>query len=166
MRALDIAPMPFAVRRFGALPNLSYITADLDLPWCTLNMDLTEIPVRDDSFDAIICYHVLEHIPDDSKAMRELHRILKPGGWALLQSPVTPTLEKTMEDRAVTSPEERARLYGDADHVRLYGLDYKDRLKKAGFLVNVDDFVKKLDDSTVKRYSLLRDEDIYYCEKE
>jgi len=108
-------------------------------------------------------HHVLEHIPDDKKAMSEILRVLKPSGWAILQVPIL--AEKTIEDPIVRSPEERERVYGQFDHVRAYGLDYKDRLEDAGFIVTVDNFVNELGEDAIRGHGLMRDESIYYCVK-
>jgi SAM-dependent methyltransferase len=101
-----------------------------------LRVDLTEMQFADDEFDVIICNHVLEHIPDDRTAMAELLRVLRPGGFAVLLVPDPHKLERTIEDPDAP-PEERARRFGQADHVRLYGADYEDRLKEAGFGVRI-----------------------------
>ena len=122
---------------------------------------LTEFVVTD-VFDVILCNHLLEHIPDDMKAMKELYRVLKPGGWSILQSPIL--LEKTFEDFTVTEPKEREKIFGQADHVRKYGLDYTDRLAEAGFIVNVDDYARTMDEKLYQRYCLEK-EDIYFCTK-
>ena len=98
-------------------------------------VDITDIPYPDSSFDVIYCSHVLEHVPEDRKAMRQMHRLLRPGGWALIIVPIRG--ECTFEDTTVTSPEERKRLFGQCDHVRRYGPDVADRLREAGFRVTV-----------------------------
>jgi len=130
-----------------------------------VKMDITDIKLPNDQFDCILCYHVLEHIPDDEKAMRELFRILKPGGWALLQSPIDCDRGKTFEDSNVLSPEERKRVFGHPNHVRIYGRDYKERLARAGFNIKPDDYVRRLQSDVIKKYGLLEDEIIYFCTK-
>ncbi len=124
-------------------------------------MDITDIHLPDHSFDVIICNHVMEHIPDDTQAMSELYRVMKPGGWAILQTPISG--DTTFEDPTVQSPEERQRLFGQRDHVRIYGRDYEDRLRSVGFTVNVDGYVRSLDPVIVSSSGLDADEDIYYC---
>ena len=166
LKVLDIAPMEFFQKICKDARNLDYTSADISSPLAMMHFDLTDIPLPDNRFDCIICYHVLEHIPDDMKAMRELYRVLKPGGWALLQVPIDSSLEKTFEDRSVTSPEERKRLFGQDDHVRLYGIDFQDRLKEAGFTVRIEDYQKELASDEIKKYCLLEKEDIYVCAKE
>ena len=128
-------------------------------------MDLTNLTFEDNSFDCIICYHVLEHIPDDKKAMRELYRVLKPTGWAILQVPLLKGIYETREDLSITSPEMRRKLYGQEDHVRYYGLDYKDRLESSGFDVRIDNFSATLAPALINRFRLIANEDIYFCTK-
>lgn len=130
-----------------------------------IKMDITDINLHDNQFDCIICYHVLEHILDDEKAMRELFRVLKPGGWAILQQPVDPTRDKTFEDPNIVLPEERERVFGQKDHVRIYGQDYKDRLERTGFTVKLDNYTGELGDNIIKKYGLMKDETICFCTK-
>ena len=146
------------------MPLLSYVTADLSSSLANIRMDITDIPYKDESFDVVLCNHVLEHVVEDQKAMRELFRVLTQGGWAILNSPTDPRRAKTFEDPNITSPQDRERAFGQEDHVRIYGGDYKERLKKAGFKVTVDNYVKDLDIDIVKKYGL-KDEDIYFCAK-
>jgi ubiquinone/menaquinone biosynthesis C-methylase UbiE len=127
-----------------------------------INMDITDLHFPDNFFDSILCYHVLEHVPADYKALHELHRVLKPGGWAILQVPLKsgPTIEGTH----IIDPEERTRLFGQADHVRYYGDDYKQRLESKGFIVRVDSYAAELP-LAVRIRNALPMEDIYYCTK-
>jgi ubiquinone/menaquinone biosynthesis C-methylase UbiE len=104
-----------------------------------IRADLTDISLQENSVDLVICNHVLEHVPDDALAMRELHRVLKPGGIAILQVPISTKLKLTDEDHRITSPEQREKRFGQYDHVRLYGSDYTDRLVAAGFSVQTFD---------------------------
>lgn len=163
LTALHISPEYFFQKQLKLLPNLNYIGGDLDSPLANVKMDITNIQYEDNCFDVILCNHVLEHIPDDIQAMKELFRVLKSGGWAILQVPIDPTLEKTFEDPKIISPEDRKRLFGQSDHVRIYGRDYKNRLQEAGFTVKVDKYVKELSDKSIQKYGLLEDEDIYFC---
>jgi SAM-dependent methyltransferase len=130
-----------------------------------VKVDIMNIPYKDDSFDVILCSHVLEHVANDQKAMRELFRVLIPGGWAILQSPVDRQRDETFEDPNVTSPQDRLRLFGQSNHVRVYGRDYKDRLEKAGFSVKIDGYVRSLSADEINVHGLLEDEDIYLCTK-
>jgi SAM-dependent methyltransferase len=165
LKVLHFAPEYCFQKKFKKQPNLDYLSADLASPLAMTKIDITEIPYENNTFDVILCSHVLEHIPDDRQAMKELLRVLKPNGWAILQVPIDRKREKTFEDPTVTSPEDRERLFWQHDHVRLYGLDYPDRLREVGFVVEVNNFVKKLEDETIEKYSLDRREDIYFCKK-
>ena len=134
-RLLHVAPDTEFQRLFRSMDNIHYLSADLNSPHAGEKVDITNAPYPDASFDAIICIHTLEHIPDDRAAMRELLRLLAPGGWALIQVPLS--TGPTFEDPSVTNPAERERLFWQHDHVRLYGLDIADRLEEAGFEVKV-----------------------------
>jgi SAM-dependent methyltransferase len=162
---LHFAPEPSLERHFSRAPNIRYVTADLNNPRAMCKLDITSLPFGDDRFDYVLCSHVLEHVSDDRNAMREIWRVLRPGGRAILQVPIDLSRETTLEDPTVTSPEERRRLFLQEDHVRLYGRDYPVRLREAGFEVQVDGFVKALSQSVVRRFSLDRDEDLYLCVK-
>jgi SAM-dependent methyltransferase len=163
-RLLHFAPEPMLRSMFAALPNLQYVTSDYR-PGAGVRMDITSLALRDCTFDAIICVHVLEHIPDDRRAMSELHRVLKPGGWAILQVPLEWDRACTYEDARITAPEERLVHFGQQDHVRRYGRDYPRRLQDAGFEVTVDDYVKTVPREIVVRHGLAPDEDIYVCRR-
>ncbi|MGL5080475.1 MAG: class I SAM-dependent methyltransferase [Microcoleaceae cyanobacterium] len=165
LKVLHIAPELLFQKKFSQMSNLDYVSADLESPLAMVKMDITQIPDGDNTFDVILCNHVLEHIPDDHKAMQELHRVLKPRGWAILQVPIDLNRTTTFEDPTVTSPEERERLFGQKDHLRWYGQDYQDKLTAAGFIVKVDDYVKTLDAETIQKYGLRTDHDIYFCTK-
>lgn len=165
LRVLDIAPSFFLQQQFQHRTNLDYISADLTAPWVMTHIDLTDIHFPDNHFDRIICYHVLEHIPDDRRAIGELFRVLKPGGWAILQSPVDMARATTFENPQVLPPEERLCLFGQEDHVRIYGQDYTLRLREAGFQVTADDFVQCLAEEEVHRYGLMREEVLFVCHK-
>jgi SAM-dependent methyltransferase len=162
---LHVAPEPDLTRYFREQPSVEYLSADIASPLAMVKMDLTAIPYPGDSFDAIYCSHVLEHIPDDRKAMAELHRVLKPGGWAILQVPLDATRAETVEDPSITDPDERERVFWQFDHVRLYGRDYGNRLAEAGFIVEVDWFVRSLPARVVRRLGLDPGEGIYLCRK-
>jgi ubiquinone/menaquinone biosynthesis C-methylase UbiE len=129
-----------------------------------VKLDVTDIHYPANSFDVIYCSHVLEHVPDDRKGMRELSRVLKPNGWALVAVPVHEDRDRTFEDPNVVTPADRLRVYGQWDHVRIYGRDFVDRLRESGFDVTVDTFAKSFSDEMVRKYGLSR-EDIYICRK-
>ena len=134
-RVLHVAPEARLSQVLAAQGHLDYLTADLEPAGVAVRMDVTDIRYPDGHFDVIICNHVLEHVPDDAKAMAELYRTLKPGGWAMLQVPIALALERTHEDPSITAPSAREQAFGQRDHVRLYGRDYRDRLARAGFAV-------------------------------
>ncbi|MCB2221446.1 MAG: methyltransferase domain-containing protein [Bacteroidetes bacterium] len=166
LKLLHIAPEPSLQFLFEHLQNIDYLSADLDPDGVMMQMDITKIPFPDNHFDAIICNHVLEHIPDDQKAMSELYRVLNTAGWAVLQVPFSKILKTTFEDAAVTSPQEREKVFGQTDHVRIYGLDYASRLKTAGFKVSryqwsEDSSLKELG----KKMKLNADEPVFFCSK-
>lgn len=165
LRLLHFAPEYCLQKAFRSIPNVEYFTVDLDSPLANVRMDITNIPHEDNSFDAIYCSQVLEHILDDAKAMSELFRVLKFDGWAILQVPIDLTRGETFEDRHVVSPKEREHLFGQWDHVRVYGRDYTDRLEKSGFAVRVDGYVRELGDDLVRKYGLDPTENIYFCTK-
>jgi len=165
LKVLHIAPEQPFIKRFRSMENLDYYTADLESPLADIKLDIRNMPLEDESFDVVICNHVLEHIDDDIKAMKEIYRVLRKGGWAILQVPVNYNREKTFEDPAITDPKERERLFGQYDHVREYGRDYPDRLASVGFKVREDDYIKTLKPELIEFYRLDPDEKVYYCEK-
>ena len=146
--------------------NIDYLTADLNPEQVMVKMDITAIQYPENTFDAILCNHVLEHIPDDLKAMSELYRVLKPRGWAILQVPVSKVLEETYEDFTISSPLEREKHFGQKDHVRIYGKDYTQRLKEAGFTLETYNWTKDNAFQNEKnKYGLNPDETVFYCSK-
>jgi len=165
LKVLHIAPEYSLQKKFKSLSNLEYISADLNSSLAMIKMDITNIQYKNNYFDVIICYHVLEHIIEDQKAMSELFRVLKPHGWAIIQSPIDSKREMTFEDQNINTPEDREKYYGLYDHVRIYGLDYKNRLERAGFNVIIDEYAKTLDDYTLKKYGIDKNENIYLCKK-
>ena len=165
LKVLHIAPEYLLKKSISALSNISYLSADLQPHEAMVQMDITDIQYEDNAFDMILCSHVLEHVPNDAKAMRELCRVLKPGGWAILHVPLDPKLDKTLEGSSDLSLAERERLFGHHDHVRMYGRDYKDKLEQAGFTVKVDRYAQELGSDQSKKFGLMADEDIYFCTK-
>lgn len=140
-KMLHFAPEQAFARKFRKFPNLDYVTADLYDPKAMLKMDITKIEYPDESVDFFYCSHVLEHIEDDAKAISEIYRVLKKRGHAIIMVPIM--VEKTFEDPSVTDSAERERLFGQHDHVRLYGPDFKDRLITGGFEVT-DCYIENL----------------------
>lgn len=134
-KVLHVAPEPSIEPRLRSRLGDDYMTAGLSNPRAMLQMDITDIKLPDNSFDVICCSHVLEHVQDDRKAMREFRRVLKDDGWAILLVPIT--TDRTFEDPSIVDPAERRRVFGKEDHVRNYGTDYVDRLREAGFDVRI-----------------------------
>jgi len=165
-KVLHMAPEQCFLDLFKNQKNLDYTTADLYSPIVDVKADILNLPFEDDSFDIILCNHVLEHIENDTKAMRELYRVLKPGGMGIFQIPQDLSLEKTYEDFSITSAEERAKHFGQYDHVRVYGKDYFDRLRKVGFKVKEVDYSKTISNNLVDKYRLTKGEILPVCIKE
>jgi predicted SAM-dependent methyltransferase len=164
LRVLDVSPKYSFSRRFIKMPNLDYVGIDLyDCPNICLKTDLTATSFSSDTFDAIICIHVLEHIEQDRQAIQELFRVLKPEGWAIISVPIRLD-QKTFEDPTITEPEERERAFGERQHFRIYGYDLIERLKECGFQVQLN-LGKDVDQQTKDRYGLRDDENIFYCTK-
>ncbi|WP_226064789.1 class I SAM-dependent methyltransferase [Kaistella polysaccharea] len=157
-KVLHIAPEQEFLRRFKKLKNLQYISADLFSPIVDVKADILDLPFEDESFDIIFCNHVLEHIADDQKAMSELLRVMKSGGWGIFQVPIKSSLEKTYEDFSITDKVERQKHFGQYDHVRWYGMDYFERLKKAGFEVDINFYSKKFSQEEITRFGLMENE--------
>lgn len=160
-RLLHIAPEEVFERKLRPLLAARYVTADLLSPSADVKLDVTDIPFSEQSFEAIICNHVLEHVPDDRKAMREFYRVLSDTGWAIFMVPIT--AEKTFEDFSVDSPEERLRIFGQADHVRNYGPDFVDRVRDAGFEVKQIKGGEFLSKEEMQKYAIRPDHVIYQC---
>ncbi|ADV49560.1 Methyltransferase type 11 [Cellulophaga algicola DSM 14237] len=153
-KLLHFAPEQAFFKRFKALENLNYTTTDLDSPLADIKADICDLPFADNSFDIIFCNHVLEHIPDDTKAMQELYRILKPNGWAILQIPQDLKRAVTFEDDTITDRKERAKIFGQYDHVRIYGRDYFTKLREIGFHVDEVDYTATLTPTEIDKYRL------------
>jgi len=166
LRLLHLAPEPSLQQIFEKHKNIQYLTADLHQEDVMEKIDITHIQYPANTFDAIICNHVLEHIPNDALAMTELYRVLKPKGWAVLQVPVSKVLKSTFEDPSITDEADREILFGQKDHIRIYGIDYRERLAKAGFTVLEFSWVQ--DQKPIfqnRKINLNRDEVVFYCLK-
>ena len=153
-KVLHIAPEQEFLRKFKKMKNLDYTSADLFSPIVDVKADILDLPFEDESFDVIFCNHVLEHIIDDKKAMSELYRVMKKGGWGILQVPMKNSLEKTYEDFTITDPKERQKHFGQYDHVRWYGMDYFERLISVGFSVDINFYSQKFSEQEQKRFGL------------
>ena len=161
---LHIAPEKGFIKSFASAAKEGYLTADLMDKTVMEKMDITDIHHTDNTFDIIYCSHVLEHVDDDRKAIREFYRTLKIGGWAILNVPITE--EITFEDPTVTDPKERERLFRQDDHVRCYGPDYIDRLKEVGFNVTVITPKDLFDKKEILKYGVSNGAgEIFYCVK-
>lgn len=157
-KVLHFAPEQAFYKRFKKLKHLDYTTTDLNSPIADVKADICNLPFEDDSYDTIICNHVLEHIKDDTKAMKEMYRVLKPGGMAILQIPQDLNRKVTYEDDSITDPKERSKIFGQYDHLRIYGRDYFDKLRKIGFHVNEVDLTSKLSEEEIDYYRLQKGE--------
>jgi ubiquinone/menaquinone biosynthesis C-methylase UbiE len=157
-KVLHLAPEQAFYKRFKKMSNIDYTTADLHSPLADVKADITALPFDDKTFDVIFCNHVLEHIPDDTKAMQELYRVMKPGGWGIFQVPLDKNSAKTFQDDRITDPAERTRIFGQYDHVRVYGLDYFDKLQSIGFQVDKINFTEELSDKEIDKYRLEKGE--------
>lgn len=164
IKLLHIAPERNLQKFLSEQKNIDYTSADLDSPLAQVKMDITNINYPKNYFDFIICNHVLEHIEDDKKAMSELYRVLKPKGKAILQVPISLKIKKTIEEN-IKDPKMRQEKFGQWDHVRLYGEDYKNRLKECDFKVKLNNFAHLLDKKIAERYSINQKEIIYLCKK-
>jgi SAM-dependent methyltransferase len=169
---LHIAPEYAFLHRLSQRSGLRYVTGDFDSALAERRLDVMYLPFESGSFDFLICNHVLEHVEDDRRALAEIHRVLAPGGWAVLMCPVDHRLRVTIEDSTVLVPEDRHRVFGQSDHLRLYGRDYPDRLAEAGFTVRADAYLDHFDERTIARWGLRREEDeafgdekVYLCTK-
>ncbi|OUS03427.1 SAM-dependent methyltransferase [Flavobacteriales bacterium 33_180_T64] len=158
LRVLHFAPEQCFLKRFKKLKHLHYTTTDLESPIADVKADICNLPFEDNSYDVILCNHVLEHIPDDTKAMQELHRVLKPNGMAILQIPQDLSREHTFEDDSITDKKERAKIFGQYDHVRVYGRDYFDKLRSIGFKVEEIDYTSKFSEAQIEKYCLAKGE--------
>lgn len=157
-KVLHVAPEQAFLKRFKAMRNLDYTTTDLESPIADIKADLTNLPFAENTYDLIICNHVLEHIPEDRKAMLEIYRVLKPGGFAILQVPYDAQRSETFADDSITDPEQRAKIFGQYDHVRVYGMDYFETLEDIGFIVKAEDYTLNLDDKEIEKYRLPKGE--------
>ncbi len=164
-KMLHFAPEQAFYKRFKKMKNLDYTTTDLNSPLADVKADICNLPFENNNFDVIFCNHVLEHIPDDTKAMQEIFRVLKPDGMAILQIPQDLKRAKTFEDNSITNKKERAKIFGQYDHVRIYGRDYFDKLRKVGFKVDEVDYTKQLSAQEVDRYRLAKGEILPVCYK-
>ncbi len=164
-KVLHFAPEQAFYKRFRKLSHLDYTTTDLNSPLADVRADICALPFETNTFDVVLCNHVLEHIPDDQKAMEELYRIMKPGGWGVFQVPQDLKRSTTFEDDSITDKKERARIFGQYDHVRIYGYDYFDKLRSAGFQVEEINLTSNMPVSEVDQFRLAKGEIIPFVRK-
>ena len=163
-RILHFAPERHIRQLLTATPGVFYCSADLAMPGVQVRLDIARLPFRDGCFDFIICCHVLEHVMDDEKAMRQLHAALRPGGQAIIQVPIGFALKSTFEDPTV-APADREKTFGQDDHVRLYALDVVQRLEAAGFRVRTEFPGRDRGDGRVERVAVNPEEPVFVCER-
>lgn len=162
LRVLHIAPEPCFIKRFEKIHGDGYITADIESPLAKVKMDIHQIPFGENEFDVVLCNHVLEHVKDDIQVMREIRRVLKPGGWSILQVPFfSPVPDVTFEDPSVTNPREREKIFGQDDHVRLFGKDYANRIERSGLKAEENRFGAMQPD----KFGLQKEEILYIGKK-
>jgi SAM-dependent methyltransferase len=172
-RVLHVAPEAAITLVLRRASDLRVVAGDLHPLTGQTTVDVTNLPFPDETFDLVLCSHVLEHVPDDSVAMSELRRVLRPHGVAILQQPVDAARSTTLEDASVVAAKDRRRMFGQSDHVRLYGRDVQSRLEAAGFRVELTRYPEALDELTARRHGLLREaaggvrlDDVYACRRE
>lgn len=166
LQVLHVAPEVCFMKRFENQHGDRYITTDIESPLAKVKADIHQLPFGDNTFDAVLCNHVLEHVADDIKAMQELKRVLKPGGWAILQVPFfSPVPETTFEDNSITDKREREKIFGQDDHVRKYGHDYPKRINASGLVAEENRFAQNLSKEIASRASIMENEILYIGRK-
>jgi len=164
-KMLHIAPEQSFYKRFKKIDTLTYHTGDLESPIADYHFDIHKIPFDNNSYDFVMCNHVLEHVEDEFKATSEIYRVLKPGGWAILQVPINLSFDKTYEDSSIVDAKEREKHFGQYDHVRWHGKDYGKRLEQSGFKVDELDYVSNFTDKDIERMRLAKNEILYIAKK-
>ena len=154
IKVLHVAPEQVFYQKFRTFSHWEYTTTDLHSPLAEIKADLCELPFQDNYYDLILCNHVLEHIPEDQKAMQEMYRVLKPGGTLIAQVPLEENRTQTFEDNSITDKATRTEIFGQYDHVRIYGTDYYTRLESVGFDSHAIDFLKKLTSQEKQKFAL------------
>ena len=168
-RLLHVAPEKYLYKIFDSNPQIEYYPIDkftegYSYPAKTVEMDITSLSFKDKKFNGIICMHVLEHVVDDKKGLDELYRVLEPNGWAIIQVPFDSNRTITYEDSSIELPEERRKHFGQSDHVRIYGTDYIDRFKSAGFEVENWGFENNIPVELKHKY-VFKEENIFLLRK-
>ena len=165
IKLLHFAPEQAFYKRFKKLRNIQYDTIDINSPLAKIKADICDLPIKENTYDFILCNHVLEHVLDDNKAMSELYRVLKKGGTGIFQVPIDMKREKTFQDDSITDKLERNKIFGQYDHVRVYGKDYFKKLENTGFKVQQINYSKKFSDKEILKFSIIRGEIIPVCTK-
>ena len=165
VKLLHFAPEQAFYTRFKKLNNIQYDSIDINSPLANIKADICDLPIKDNTYDFILCNHVLEHVLDDNKAMSELYRVLKKGGTGIFQVPIDMNRKKTFQDDSITDKLERNKIFGQYDHVRVYGKDYFNKLKNTGFKVKQIDYSKEFSDEEILKYSIIKGEIIPVCTK-
>ena len=166
LKMMHVAPEQCFLERFKKMDNLDYTTVDMESPIADVKADIQKLPFDDEIFDVVMCNHVLEHVEDLYRAVSEIMRVLKFGGYAILQVPIEMDREETYEDLSVTNPREREKIFGQYDHVRVFGRDYPKILEKAGFIVKEKNYLDDISDETIDMYRLTRNDMMVSFRKE
>ena len=165
IKLLHFAPEQAFYKRFKKLNNIQYDSIDINSPLAKIKADICDLPIKDNTYDFILCNHVLEHVLDDKKAMSELYRVLKKGGTGIFQVPIDMNRKKTFQDDSITDKLERNKIFGQYDHVRVYGKDYFNKLENTGFKVQQIDYSKEFSNEDILKYSIIKGEVIPVCTK-
>lgn len=165
IKLLHFAPEQAFYKRFKKLNNIQYDSIDINSPLAKIKADICDLPIKDNTYDFILCNHVLEHVLDDKKAMSELYRVLKKGGTGIFQVPIDMNRKKTFQDDSITDKLERNKIFGQYDHVRVYGKDYFNKLENTGFKVQQIDYSKEFSNEEILKYSIIKGEVIPVCTK-
>ena len=165
LKVLHVAPEQIFFKKFKKFNHWNYLTFDINSPIADIKGDLKSMKFKDESFDLVICNHVLEHIEDDKMALEEIYRVLNINGIAILQVPINVNREKTFEDSKITSQYDREKYFGQYDHVREYGIDYKERIEQVGFQVEMINYSDNFSEEMIIRYGLLKNDLIPIAKK-
>ena len=165
IKLLHFAPEQAFYKKFKKLNNIQYDSIDINSPLAKIKADICDLPIKDNTYDFILCNHVLEHVLDDKKAMSELYRVLKKGGTGIFQVPIDMNRKKTFQDDSITDKLERNKIFGQYDHVRVYGKDYFNKLENTGFKVQQIDYSKEFSNEEILKYSIIKGEVIPVCTK-
>lgn len=157
LKVLHLAPEHAFYKKFITFLHWDYTTADLYSPIASIKADICKLPFKENSYDLVLCNHVLEHVQDDKKAISELYRVLKKGGTLIAQVPLDINRKRTLEDNSITNRKERTKIFGQYDHVRIYGKDFFEFLNQAGFNSKAILYSKNLSNEEIKKYNILEE---------